>query len=76
MGLTLHGVILTAIVNLLNATGQFWFAHMPAAYWNGPSVANLTIGYAVGAIVANGICLPSFYFYGLLAGIRISRFSG
>jgi hypothetical protein len=72
MGLTLHGVVLTAIVNLLNTTSQFWFIHMPAAYWDGPSVANLSIGYTVGAIAANGICLPSFYFYGLLAGIRIS----
>jgi hypothetical protein len=28
--------------------------------------------YALGLIAATGVCLPSFYFYGLLAGVRIS----
>ncbi len=28
--------------------------------------------YALGLVAATGICLPSFYFYGLLAGVRIS----
>jgi len=71
-GLAAHGVVLTAIVNALHATNGFWMAHLPASYWNKRSVANLTLGYAIGAIAANGICLPSFYFYGLLAGVRIS----
>jgi hypothetical protein len=32
----------------------------------------LWLAYALGLVAATGICLPSFYFYGLLAGIRIS----
>jgi hypothetical protein len=28
------------------------------------------LAYTLGLIAANGICLPSFYFYGLLAGIK------
>jgi hypothetical protein len=37
----------------------------------GPSLA-LGLAYPVGMIAATGICLPTFYFFGLLAGVRIS----
>jgi hypothetical protein len=33
---------------------------------------SLWLAYAVGLVAASGICLPSFYFFGLLAGIRAS----
>jgi hypothetical protein len=36
-----------------------------------PAIA-LGIAYPVGMIAATGICLPTFYFFGLLAGVRIS----
>src|SRR5439155_742305 len=36
-----------------------------------PAVA-LWLAYAVGLVAATGICLPSFYFYGLLAGVKIT----
>jgi hypothetical protein len=32
----------------------------------------LWLAYAVGLVGATGICLPSFFFYGLLAGVRIT----
>jgi hypothetical protein len=32
----------------------------------------LWTAYALGLVAATGICLPSFYFYGLLAGVRIT----
>jgi hypothetical protein len=32
----------------------------------------LWLAYALGLVAATGICLPSFYFYGLLAGVRIT----
>ena len=32
----------------------------------------LWLAYALGLVAATGICLPSFYFYGLLAGVKIS----
>jgi hypothetical protein len=32
----------------------------------------LWMAYALGLVAATGICLPSFYFYGLLAGVKIS----
>jgi hypothetical protein len=35
-------------------------------------VMGLWLAYALGLVAATGICLPSFYFYGLLAGVKIS----
>jgi len=42
--------------------------------WNG-SVGNavaLALAYPIGMAAASGICLPTIYFFGLLAGVRIS----
>lgn len=36
----------------------------------GPAVA-LGLAYPIGMVAATGICLPTFYFFGLLAGVRI-----
>jgi hypothetical protein len=36
-----------------------------------PAVS-LWLAYTLGLIAASGICLPSFYFHGLLAGVKIS----
>jgi hypothetical protein len=42
--------------------------------WNGSvgSAGALALAYPVGMVAAAGICLPTFYFFGLLAGVRIS----
>jgi hypothetical protein len=42
--------------------------------WNGStaSACALALAYPVGMVAATGICLPTFYFFGLLAGVRIS----
>ena len=37
----------------------------------GPAIA-LGLAYPFGMVAATGICLPTFYFFGLLAGVRIS----
>lgn len=45
-----------------------------AQHWTtgiGPA-ASLWSAYVLGLIAASGICLPSFYFFGLLAGVKIS----
>ncbi len=36
-----------------------------------PSVG-LWLAYSLGLVAATGICLPSFYFYGLLAGVKMT----
>lgn len=42
--------------------------------WNGSTGAAvaLALAYPIGMAASSGICLPTFYFFGLLAGIRIS----
>ena len=40
--------------------------------WLNGQALRLIIAYATGLIAATGICLPSLYFYGLLAGVRMS----
>lgn len=37
----------------------------------GPAIA-LSLAYPAGMVASTGICLPTFYFFGLLAGVRIS----
>jgi hypothetical protein len=69
-GYAVYGVVATAILNALWMKSHFWFPHLPAAHWNDWSAANLLVGYTIGVIAAHGICLPSFYFYGLLSGIK------
>lgn len=44
----------------------------PAASWLDGSALVLIAAYSVGLIAATGVCLPSLYFYGLLAGVRMS----
>jgi hypothetical protein len=45
---------------------------IPANGWSKAAALGLLLGYTLGMLAANGICLPSFYFYGLLAGVKIS----
>jgi hypothetical protein len=53
-----------------------WFestAHAPLiSHWLNGDALRLIAAYAVGLIAATGICLPSLYFYGLLAGVRMT----
>jgi hypothetical protein len=70
IGFTIYGVIATALLNAFQAQSGMWLPYVPAATWNSWSAANLTLSFTLGLIAANGICLPSFYFYGLLAGIQ------
>jgi hypothetical protein len=69
---TIFGIAATVLLNagVAFGTAEAWPRGIPAAYWAGASVANLTIAYAIGLVVATGFCLPSFYFYGLLAGVK------
>lgn len=71
-GLALYGVTATVMLNIARDHSGFWLPGLPAAYWNGSSAASLVIAYSVGLLAACGICLPSFYFYSLLAGVRMS----
>jgi hypothetical protein len=37
----------------------------------GPPLS-LALAYTVGLVAATGVCLPSFYFYSLLAGVKVT----
>lgn len=57
----------------------FWLAPaaalpglLPTNGWSKATALGLLLGYTLGLVAATGICLPSFYFYGLLAGVKIS----
>lgn len=71
-GLALYGIVATILLNMARERSGFWLPGLPPAYWNQPSVGNLAVAYSVGLLAACGICLPSFYFYGLLAGVRMT----
>ncbi len=63
-----------AMVLLLFAAPNGAIPSVLTAGWSfavGPAVG-LWLAYAFGLVAAAGVCLPSFYFYGLLAGVRIS----
>jgi hypothetical protein len=42
-----------------------------AGRWLDGSALKLILAYSLGLIAATGVCLPSLYFYGLLAGVRM-----
>jgi hypothetical protein len=49
------------------ATGQ-----SPLTRWIDGSALTMIFAYAIGLVAATGICLPSLYFYSLLAGVRMT----
>jgi hypothetical protein len=65
----------SALVLLLNIVPHAALPDFLAGRWAaggmGPGLS-LGLAYTVGMVAATGVCLPSFYFYSLLAGVRIS----
>jgi hypothetical protein len=45
---------------------------VPPASWTNATGLGLPIGYGLGIVLAACICLPAFYFYSLLAGVRMT----
>lgn len=66
---------LTAIADYLQSSRQPLFGFEQVGLW-GPwldgSAIKMIAAYNIGLIAAVGVCLPSLYFYGLLAGVRMS----
>jgi hypothetical protein len=68
VGFTIFGIAATLILNLGDSLPEW----VPRAQWSDGTWANLTLAYVLGLVAATGVCLPSFYFYGLLAGVKLS----
>jgi hypothetical protein len=45
---------------------------VPAASWHNGSGLGLVAAYLIGLVAASCICLPSFYFFALLAGVKMT----
>jgi hypothetical protein len=45
---------------------------LPPLSWSDGTALALPLAYGVGLVLAACVCLPSFYFYSLLAGVRMS----
>jgi hypothetical protein len=75
LGIALASNILFAvamIVILNTAPHAAYPPFVPAASWANRSALGLLVGYTFGLVATSCICLPSFYFFGLLAGVRLT----
>jgi hypothetical protein len=71
-GFALFAVALVLLFNMAPLTAlPFFLAKRWSAGGMGPGLS-LGLAYTAGLVAANGVCLPSFYFYCLLAGVKIS----
>jgi hypothetical protein len=69
----LFAVVLVLLLNL--APEAAWprkALQAPPASWSDGSYLAPILAYTLGLVAASGLCLPSFYFFGLLAGVRLS----
>jgi len=66
-GIALFSIAFTII--LACAPQLSW---VPRVSFHDRSILRPVLSYTIGMVGALGICLPSFYFYGLLAGVRAS----
>jgi len=69
---TIYSGAMIAVLHFVPAAA---LPEIVADHWHGGGVrASVAVwaAYTLGMIAASGICLPSFYFFGLLAGLRLS----
>ncbi len=75
VGMASFSLFAVALVLTINAAPPAALPEPLATHWalhrDGSAIA-LWLAYALGFTLTAGVCLPSFYFYGLLAGVRVS----
>ena len=75
VGLASFSLFALALVLTLGAAPAAALPGFLAGPWAASRTASsvaLWLVYALGFTLTTGVCLPSFYFYGLLAGVRVS----
>jgi hypothetical protein len=72
-GYTLFSIALILLLNTADSAAypRRFLPVLPASLSDG-SALGLWLGYTLGIVAATCVCLPSFYFFGLLAGVRMS----
>lgn len=69
-----YALIMVLLINLAPPAAyphSVWLRLPDASWWNGTALG-LVLGYTLGILLAACVCLPSFYFYSLLAGVKMS----
>jgi hypothetical protein len=68
------GLFSLALVLLLNWVERSALPEFLRERWShsAGSAVSLWLAYTLGLVAATGLCLPTFYFHGLLAGVRMS----
>lgn len=74
IALASFSVFSLALVLLLDHADRPALPEVLQARWSPSAGAAVSLwaAYTLGMIAASGVCLPSFYFFGLLAGVRVS----
>jgi len=68
----LSGIALFSLAFTIILASSPQLPWVPRVSFHDRSILRPVLSYTIGMVGALGICLPSFYFYGLLAGIRAS----
>lgn len=67
-----YSFMMVLLLNLTPAGRGPWPIPLPAASWNDGSGLGLILAYTLGILLSACVCLPAFYFYSLLAGLKLS----
>lgn len=72
-GYLAYSLIMLLVINLAPASSDAGaLVKMPPASWRDGTGLGLLLAYNLGIVLAACVCLPSFYFYSLLAGVRLT----
>jgi hypothetical protein len=72
-GYLVYSCTMVLLINLAPAPApRFMPLRLPPARWGDGSAVGLPLAYTLSIVLASCVCLPSFYFYSLLAGVRIT----
>ena len=66
------GMLLILTVAPAHAYPHSAWLRIPAASWSDGTALSVPLAYTIGIVLAACVCLPSFYFYSLLAGARMT----
>jgi len=72
MSFSVFSLALATLLSLVPAESLPDFLSEAWVRGSGRAGVSLWLAFTIGLVAATGVCLPSFYFYGLLSGVRIT----